>query len=163
MKFRVFVVIAALLFSFNVHAKKWTYEESKDEMRGVTNKWATLASENLVPLEFPYEPGAYLRLAVRHMPKQYGMDVYIQATKGHLTCRYNNCYITVKFDDGKVQRIPAVEPEDARRDALFITDGAKTAFIKKLKKARKIFVEVNLFQRPDQQFRFEPVEPLEWK
>ena len=158
------VVLATLLsFSFPASAEPWQYQEEKDEMRGIVNKWAALKSENLVPLEFPYAPGAHLLIYVRSMPKKYGTDVFITATKGQLTCSYNNCYFNVKFDDGKIQRISAVRPDNGEHDTLFVSDRAVPGFIKKLKAAKKVFVEVDFFRQAGQQFKFDPEKALEWK
>lgn len=152
-----------LLASGNTYAEEWIYGEKVDEMRGVTNTWVSLPSENTVPLKFPYSPGSSLAIVVRNMPKKYGTDVYLLAEKGQLSCSLRDCHFFVKFDDGAVEKIPATRSTGGSRDTLFLTDKATPGFIKKLKTAKKIIVEVDFYKASSQQFRFEPAKPLVWK
>ncbi len=156
-------VFAITVFSGSAYAEEWIYGEKVDEMRGVTNTWVSLPSENTVPLKFPYSPGSSLGIVVRKMPKKYGTDVYILAEKGQLNCSVRDCHFFVKFDDGAVEKIPATRSTGGSRDTLFLTDKATPGFIKKLKTAKKIIVEVDFYKAPGQQFRFEPAKPLVWK
>lgn len=158
----IFILTSAIYANF-VYAGSWDYVEKKDEMRGVVNKWASLMSENTVPLSFPYNPGTKLEIVVRSMPKQHGLDVMITANKGQLTCSYSNCFFSVKFDDKKIQKISAVKADGGSSDTLFIAN-RKTAqaFIKSLKSAKKIYIETDFFSNGPAQFVFEPKAQLEW-
>ncbi|MDD3757683.1 MAG: hypothetical protein PHN76_05920 [Advenella sp.] len=157
------VALTSVLGVNFANAGDWDYLEKKDEMRGVVNKWASLMSENTVPLSFPYNPGAKLAIIVRSMPKQYGLDVMLTASKGQLTCSYRNCFFSVKFDDNKVQKITAVKPESGSSDTLFVANNKTAqALIKKLKSAKKIYIETDFFRDGPAQFVFEPQHQLKW-
>ena len=141
---------------------EWRYNKEKDEMRGVTNEWASLMSENAVNLSRPYDGGSYLNLVIRNMPKKYGVDVYITLSKGQLQCSYSDCRLPVKFDDGKILTYRATRADGGHSDTIFISDSQASAFIRRTKAAKRIIIEPEIWRAGATQFVFEPKSPLAW-
>lgn len=137
----------------------WQYDESIDEMRGGSSYFAINTSTNAATLEFPYGEGVQLNIIIRD-DVQNGKDILFAVNKGQLFCSYQDCYISVKFDDGSVERLVANEAEAGSSEVLFLADDT-SGFVDKLKRAEKLMVEVNFYNHGDEQFKFD-VSGLEW-
>lgn len=138
-------------------ASNWSYDSDRDEMRDTTTYYATVNSESEVNVGFPYD-AAKASITIRKRPSD-GLSVLLQAP-GQFLCRsYADDTIAVKFDDGPIQRFPCGEPSDASTGLLFIRSSAR--FVDALKKARRVIIEVEMYQAGAQQMTFQ-VEGLEW-
>lgn len=153
----MFVVAMSLVGT--ARAAGWEYIEEKDEMRGVMNKWAVLISNNEEDLGAYRTTMGRLRLDIRSMPKQHGLDVIFSVEKGQIQCLYNGCKIPMKFDDGPIVTYTADRAE-SRHDSIFLRE--KEGFIKRAKKAKSIIVEIPVWRKGSKQFTFSPAG-LEWK
>lgn len=140
-------------------ASSWQYNESVDEMRGESSYFAINKSTNTVTLDFPYGEGVELNIIIRD-DAQHGQDVLFAVNKGQLFCSYQDCYVTVKFDDGAVQKIAATEAEAGSSEVLFLAEDV-ASFVEKLKNSNMVMVEVNFFDHGNEQFKFN-VSGLEW-
>lgn len=138
---------------------KWEYSDSEDKMRGTKTRYAELASDNLVPLDFPYQPGTRLNITIR---KRIGSkdQVFVRVDKGQIPCGYDGCKISAKFDEGKVQTYSGVASDSGRSDVIFIEASAR--FLKALKTSKKAILEVQFFQSGRQQFQFDTTG-LNWE
>lgn len=139
--------------------ENWTYDETKDEMRGDSTYLATNTSTNTVELEFPYNGGTNLNIVLRK-DAEHGNDVIFVVNKGQLFCTYNDCYISVKFDDGPVEKFTTAEAEAGSSEVLFLANNP-SGFVKKLKSAQSVMVEVQFFNHGKEQFKFD-VSDLNW-
>jgi len=139
---------------------KWQYQSEKDEMRGVTNRWASLTSEDAVSLEFPYGGGSTLRIVVRSMPKRSAQDIILNLSKGQLDCGFDGCRVPVKFDDNAIINYSANRARGGDNDSIFIQE--KSGFLKRLKASKSVMVEVPIWKHGPTQFRFSSAG-LEWK
>lgn len=139
----------------------WTFTEQLDQMTDSKNVWASLSSDNFEYFHFPYEGGSYLKLTVRYM-KKYGNDVLIQISRGQFNANeYRGTdYITARFDDGTPQKYYVDEPSDGSSDCLFVRK--KADFIKRCKSAKKILIDVPIYQGGRPTFTFTVDKPLEW-
>ncbi|WP_174874199.1 hypothetical protein [Vogesella oryzae] len=140
----------------------WSYDEKKDEMRGKSRYLATLYSQNEIQLAFPYNGGSSMRLTLRDDP-EYGKDVMLVIDKGQLPCyAYDGCSFKVKFDDGPVQTVSAAGAENGSQDVLFVSGPAgRKRVMNGLRKAKRMVVEVQVYDAGRQQFVFEPAG-LHW-
>ena len=140
----------------------WQYRESKDEMRNKTSYFASKSSNNTLELSFPYQGGSNLILMLRKH-SEYGNDVMFSISKGQFACRIDGCNISVKFDEGNVEKYSMGEPESGTNDVLFIS-GSKSInkFMDKLKKSKKMVIEVPIYDYGRAQFTFD-TQGLEWK
>lgn len=129
----------------------WQYGEPLDEVSGKKTLSATLLSNNSVDLDFPYEGGTQATLVVRKHPRD-GLNVYVVINKGQLSCQYDNCYITIRFDDGEVIKNYVSEPTDKSNLAFFLS---KTkGVISNISKSKKMYIELTFFSQGIHAFEF---------
>lgn len=153
--------VSAILLSHlagTAHAD-WQYGESKDEMRGTTNRWAILESNNSVDV------GAYrsqltpLRIVLRDMPGTKGQDLVLMMASGQLDCSHSGCSVAAKFDDGPIAKYAASRAR-ANTNVIFVRD--RVGFLKRLREATTAWIEVPVWRHGDVQFQFSP-QNLVWK
>ena len=138
---------------------EWDYSSEKDEMRGAETRYAQLEASNTIDLDFRYGEQRG-RILVRQSPK-FGFDVLVGVPKGQIMCsRLSNSHISVKFDDGPIQRFGCTDASDGSDNMVFI-EGAK-AFLTKLKKSKKAVIEVEFYQNGMQQMTFNTAN-LKWE
>lgn len=140
----------------------WKYREAKDEMRNKTSYFASKSSNNSLELSFPYQGGSNLILTLRKH-SEYGNDVMFSISKGQFSCRIDGCNISVKFDDGNIEKYEVSESESGSNDVLFISGNKNMKkFMDKLKNAKKMVVEAPIYDHGRAQFTFD-TQGLEWK
>lgn len=140
----------------------WRYKETKDEMRNKTSYFASKTSNNTIELSFPYQGGSSITLMLRKH-SEYGNDVMFNLYKGQFSCRIDGCNISVKFDDGNIEKYAVSESESGSNDVLFLS-GRKSMkkFMDKLKSAKKMVIEFPIYDYGRAQFTFD-TQGLEWK
>jgi hypothetical protein len=137
----------------------WVYYSSQDEMAGQPAKFACVESSNTVSLQWPYGEVAG-RLCLRDSPR-HGVDVMVSLQdRGQILCRsYDGCTISVKFDEGAVQRFSAVGPSSLDSDMVFLTNTSR--FIRSAQSAAVTRVELEFYEAGSQAFVF-PTADLVW-
>lgn len=146
----------------NNEETRWSYKEDKDDMRGVTNYFAKIWSKNEVNFSFPYQGGSKAGLMLRKH-SEYGNDIIITIDKGQFNSCFNGCSMAVKFDDNKVEKYQLSGSDSGLGSALFISSSKNIKkFAEKLKKSKKMIVELHFFNHGKEQFTFD-VSNLEWK
>lgn len=136
---------------------RWSYRESRDELRNSTNYRAILRSNNAHDFGFPYGSGNHLNITVRQHP-EWGKDVIFRVDNGQLMCGIYDCRYTISFD-GAVEGLTLVPPED--RDATVLFARYPEAIIRKLKSSERTVVELQFYQNGNRQFIFDSAG-LEW-
>lgn len=137
---------------------KWSYSTDTDEMRGTSETYAQLASEGVVPTNWPYD-AAPMRMVVRKRSTD-GVNVMLQIN-GQFLCRsYDATKITVKFDDGPLETFRCAEADSGPNDVVFITP--PRSFIGKLKAAKTMMLEAPIYEIGNAQVTFN-VAGLEWE
>lgn len=133
----------------------WLYKSKKDDLHGVTTKFASTLSTNEADFEFPYSGGSNLILTVRK--NHAGADVYISITKGQFVCGVvDGCEVAFKFDDGKIMSVTMVEPDSHASDVLFVGfDSTEEKIINKLKTSKKLIIAPKFYEYGDVQFTFD--------
>lgn len=137
----------------------WEYDSKTDEMRGESSYFAATTSQNLVELDFPYQGGTDLKIMLRK-DAEHGNDVIFLVNKGQLYCNYRDCYVSIKFDDGAVEKIETVEAAAGSSELLFLANNP-SGFVNRLKSADTVMVEVQFYNHGKEQFKFD-VSGLEW-
>lgn len=137
----------------------WEYDSKTDEMRGESSYFAATTSQNLVELDFPYQGGTDLKIMLRK-DAEHGNDVIFLVNKGQLYCTYRDCHISIKFDDGAVEKIETVEAAAGSSELLFLANNP-SGFVNRLKSADTVMVEVQFYNHGKEQFKFD-VSGLEW-
>jgi hypothetical protein len=137
----------------------WDYSQDEDKVRGGTTYYARTTSTNSISQSFPYDSDTTMTMTVRKSPA-YGTDVVLTISSGQMMCpSYEGCSGTVRFDNGRAQRVSFNGPADDSSDTVFVS-GAK-GFIAKLKSAKKVTIEKTLYEAGSPQFEFD-VHGLKW-
>ena len=136
---------------------KWTYRSDADEMRGSKTRYASVESDTYLTLGFPYDPGP-ATLTIRERSTD-GLSIML-SIDGQFMCRsYDDDTVSVKFDDGPIETYGCSEPSSGTTGLLFI-DGEQR-FVKKLRSAKKVIIEAEVYQAGNKQIAFSPAG-LKW-
>ncbi len=155
-----FLAAAATIYAPYALGDGWRYSSSEDAMRGTTERAAELTSDNSVSLAFPYQGGSSLYILLRHSQRFGGLNAMLRISKGQLLCRIRGCKIAAKFDDGKVLTLNARPAESGHPDFVFLNDAS--AFVTRLRSAKKVIIEVEVWKHGLAQFTFQ-AGGLSWK
>jgi hypothetical protein len=131
-------------------ASSWTYAENKDAMRGTSTKYAAIQSEekfkNVLGLD-----EQTTSLQVQTAAKGY--DVVIINPNLQFTCNsITTKQVSVKFDDGPIERFGCTGAVGDEFGTAFINPGSR--ILSKLKAAKKVMIEAEVFQRGNIQMTF---------
>lgn len=138
---------------YEAMGQQWRYDRSDEGMSGKAVISAQVISTNTINLDFPYSGSQHGTLTLRRHPR-WGNDVIFRIERGQILCHsYGDCTINVKFDDGKVIRLNGNPPEDNSSEVVFIP-GFST-FSKQLPNAKRVKIEVSLYQAGNQVFEFD--------
>lgn len=138
---------------YEAMGQQWRYDRSDEGMSGKAVISAQVISTNTINLDFPYSGAQHGTLTLRRHPR-WGNDVIFRIERGQILCHsYGDCTINVKFDDGKVTRLNGNPPEDNSSEVVFIP-GFST-FTKQLPNAKRVKIEVSLYQAGNQVFEFD--------
>lgn len=139
--------------AYDAMGQQWRYDRSDEGMSGKAVITAQVTSTNTINLDFPYSGSQHGTLTLRRHPR-WGNDVIFRIERGQILCHsYGDCTINVKFDDGKVIRLHGNPPEDNSSEVVFIP-GFST-FTKQLPNAKRVKIEVSLYQAGNQVFEFD--------
>lgn len=156
---KIIVTMAGLLMCLGANAD-WQYVSDTDTMTGKPTKIAMIESVNSLALGSPYKGENRGGLAVRQTPKQ-GLNVIFKIDKGQLICdSYHGCQISVRFDDAPPVRFTAGGTTDHSSTTLFIHNERK--FVAAAAKAKRILVQVVIYQAGQNILEFKTAKPLEW-
>lgn len=145
----------------NSFQKTWKITTSKDEMRGSTDTFASIESDNEVEFEFPYHGGSTLSIVVRESQK-FGTDVYLSISNGQFVGNAfdGSDYVTFKFDEEPLKKYHFSNSSSGSMDVIFLKK--EKELIEKFKTAKKIMIEAPFFDSGSKQFTFTVGKPLEW-
>lgn len=146
----------------SMNKSHWVKRTSSDEMTDETNVWMSLLSDNQHEFEFPYHGGSKLQIDVRYR-KQDGSQVILTLSRGQLqTTNFSNGNnVIVRFDEDAPVTFSTTEPADYSTSYLFLNNPRK--FINRAKNAKKIKIQVPVYDEGQPVFEFEPAEPLTWE
>ena len=132
----------------------WQYGESKDSMRGTTDKYAVLTSSNVLNFSFPYNGGTSAELVI-FSDKSRGYVIQLSVGKGQFLQKQ----MYLKFDDSKVIEVTkfgdTTVREDGSPNSVTIAMGRPKEFVKKLSDAKHLTIEAMFYQDGSQQIEFE--------
>lgn len=160
---------------------RWTYDSSKDEMRGTTEQTALLESDNQVELAWPWDGGTRVNLYLSHVPNKPDA-AFLWVDRGSFDCTpgYAGCDFRAKFDDGpletfhaeknsaggspdQVLKVAACAPGNATcaRNTKAPASATSEKWLAKLKASKQVIIETALTKNGSKQFTFTTVG-LEW-
>ena len=129
----------------------WRYSSTTDEMRGLTTDHAELTSDNTLDFALPYAGGSQGELDLRRTAG--APEVMLQIDKGQFLCSpFMGHVVSVRFDDGAVQRFGCSGSSDGDTKVTFISPAAR--FVKALKASRRVMIEAEFFQEGRRQLIF---------
>ena len=136
----------------------WAYDDRHDAMRGTTMRLAWVASDTHPTFDFPYAGGSTLTLQLRH--RGASDDVMLFLDRGQFICQpFGEGHVSVKFDDGPVQRFGCGEASDGRATVIFLMPAGR--FISQLRKAHRVIIEAEFYQSGSHQITFQTAG-LKW-
>lgn len=157
-------VVCFFVLSSAASASNWDTSYSTDEMRGTAQKFVQTDSDNNVDFDFPYNGGSGLGLMLRSKKTQLkdgqsaeGLklsEAAIVISKGQFNCNsFDDCHISAKFDDGKIQKFAMSPAKGGRADVLFF-DNPKP-FIDNVKSHKRLIIEADFYNSGPKQFKFD--------
>ncbi|BEN27025.1 hypothetical protein RGP44_002894 [Serratia marcescens] len=157
------ILLLTMIASCSAFASSWKVSYQNDEMRGTSQKLAYATSDNLVNFEFPYNGGSRLGIMIASANTKLGegekpdslplIRAMLFIDKGQFQCNpYNDCHISVKFDNGEIQSFPMEEASAGRADAILVSDSDE--FINNLKKHKTLIIEAEFYRAGNKQFKF---------
>lgn len=129
----------------------WTYNEDKDQMRGTTVKYAQVQSSEKFPNSIGVGDEQSTVLEVQNQAKGYDVDIInpnLQFTCSTLVTKQ----LAVKFDDGPIEHYNCTGSVGDKFGLAFLTKG--DGFVSKLRTAKRVMVEAEVFQRGNVQMSF---------
>jgi len=141
---------------------RWRYVNPTDAISGKSYRLAQVKSVNSLALDYPYRGANFGTLSVRQHP-QFGLDVIVSVEKGQILCPgddYWTCVFMIRFDEGEPERFTAKKAADGSSTVVFAAY-PKWA-LQKLRAAKKITVQLLMYQSGNQVLTFEVEEPLDW-
>lgn len=150
MKKVLFVLVAAAGASVAT-ASTWVEQSYQDDVSGKQAHEVRTPSINSFRLDWPHRMEQRAALVARKHPR-WGTDVLVTVQKGQLHCEYRNCYISVRFDDGPVQKFAVTEPADNSSETWFID--SKSKFLAALRKSKKTYIELQFFRQGNRTVEF---------
>lgn len=161
---RAIIATICLMATSTSQSADWHATYKNDEMRGTSTKFLQTDSDNSVEFDFPYSGGSNLTLVLRSKKTQLKKDqkpddlpvteALLIISKGQFSCSsYDGCSVSVKFDDGKIQKYSMSGAEDSSSDVIFFDKSS--SFIKGVKSHKKMIIEASFFQEGDKQFKFD--------
>jgi hypothetical protein len=151
-------MMIALVVASTAASAQWTYRTTEDKMRESKTKFAELKSLNKAQLGFPYRGGSALQLIIRKSGEAEANTVFF-LDRGQLPC-HTDCKLIAKFDDDEIKNWEGTGPASSSSDAIFVDEAAD--FLARLKSAKKLVVEVLVYDHGRVQFTFN-VRGLKWE
>jgi len=139
-------------------ATKWVYSEYQDDMGRGTARIAKLVSSNTVHFGFPYKGETHATLRLRRSPNSE-QAIMLTVERGQFLSTHTKDFVTVRFDDGELQKFTIGGPEDSTTNLRFIHDNG--TFINQLRGAKSLKIEADFYQEGSQVFEFD-VSGLNW-
>lgn len=139
--------------AYEQKGRQWSYDTSSEGMSGKSVRTAWVYSSNTINLGFPYQGEQHAKLLLRRHPR-WGNDVILLIEQGQVLCHsYGDCYVAVRFDDEKLRRYEGNPPSDNSSESIFIP--AFGTFMKELPSAKKLKIEIQIYQAGNQVFEFD--------
>jgi hypothetical protein len=137
----------------------WSYGTFDDPMTGKADKTATIKSSNTLELARTYTGTNSGHLLVRKTAAGK-TSVILSIDKGQLICNsYSGCNVSVRFDEASAIVFGASPTSDYNSRFLFILSEAK--FVAQAAKAKRILVQVLIYQAGNQVLEFDSSQPYD--
>jgi hypothetical protein len=142
---------------------QWTYARNSDPMGSGTYYVAYVTSLNTIELGYPYGGPQRATLTLLMAPDGSG-DVIFEIERGQLLCEsYEECLVSVRFDDGQREYFSALGPSDGSTTRIYISNYRK--FYGKLNRAKRVRLAAGIYQggAPAFEFDISDFDPKKYK
>lgn len=130
---------------------KWSYDESKDEMRGTVTKYARLEGNEEFKNIFGFG-GEHTQLELQKRSRGY--DVALSNKNLQFICNsFSDTHMEAKFGNGPVTRFACTNAKGDKFGVAFLEPGSR--FVEKLRSVKTLTIEAEIFQRGDVQMTFD--------
>jgi len=156
------IIIAMILgLAYLTASADWQYVADTDAMTGKPMNAAMLRSSNSLNLGFPYKGENHGSLMVLK-DKAIGFGLGLSVEKGQIICdAYSGCTVAFRFDEAQPIKFHAITMKDYSSTHLAFRDGRR--FVAAAAKAKRILVQITMYQAGEQVLEFQTSKPLEWK
>jgi hypothetical protein len=129
----------------------WHYYTRTDEMTGDKSNFADIYSE----------PSSNYNLTANLIIRnsKAGNEILLAIPNGVIDVGINGIVVSVKFDDGKVEKFSAHSGDTNKFSVLFL--GSVSKFLKELKVSKKMLLQISLYDKGDEVFHLS-TEGLIW-
>jgi hypothetical protein len=124
-------------------AEKWSYSTSADSMTGRESHTAAIDSENTLNFDFPYAGEQHAKLVIRSHPSR-GLNVMLYIERGQFLCHSDDCYVHVRFDEGKAELWKAGGPADNSSTLIFLENESR--FVQRMRAAKIVRIQPTFYQ-----------------
>lgn len=163
-KIKSALLIVTMGFPFASSAADWIVNYNNDEMRGTAQKTLQTQSDNDVEFDFPYNGGSKMYIVLRSKKTELKegqkaeelkpTEAILAISKGQFSCHsFNDCHVSVKFDNGKIQKYSMSEAANGNSEVIFFEESS--TFIKNIQNHKKVIIEAEFFQAGAEQFKFD--------
>lgn len=151
---KLFLMAALLSIGFPA-ISEWKHEIKEDKMGRGSDEIATIISSNSLSLSAPYNGTQNASLSLRWL-RNCSNEFVVAIDKGQIVCELETCGLLVKVDNEKAFRITGSHPKDGSSDV--VVGGLSTEELRKIKDAKKILIEVTVYQNGEQVLEFDSKE-----
>ena len=144
------------------NAANWSYRVERDEMTSMYWEYAQVRSDKTLNLAFPYTSNInYGTLLIRKREDKLNPEIYFLVDKGQILCPSygDGCQVSVRFDEAQPVRFEGKGSSDHSGTEVFIR--YSSGFMASAKKAKKILIQVIMYQAGRQTLEFTTTEPLQ--
>ncbi|GAB3012820.1 SHOCT domain-containing protein [Spirosoma pulveris] len=128
----------------------WSYYSDTDKM-GSKYHIASIDAKEPLEFDFPYNGGSIASFTVRK--KKGETDIYLKVSKGQfISNSAEDGSARIRFDDGKPVTYSTSGAADYSSDIIFFN--ATSSLISKLKKSKKMVIEVEFYSEGTRQIEF---------
>lgn len=136
----------------------WDYSTQVDPMTSKKIFFGIVSAREQLHFEFPYSGGVAAWLQVRSRTED-GTTVSLRVDNGQFNCTLSGCSVKVRFDDKPPIKLSAMEPNDHRTTALFLSPSKK--ILEGLRTAKVTRIEAEFFHEGPRIMTFD-TEGLTW-
>lgn len=128
----------------------WEYRKETNPM-GDEQKFYSVSSTDLVYLDFPYEGGSSGTITIRKKNGRIDAIMFL-ISQGQIHTEVEGNYFRIRFDEEKPVNWSMSESATGSSDIMFFDN--ETALLNKIKKSKKVTLEVPFYNNGNQHFVF---------
>jgi hypothetical protein len=142
-----------------VYNSKWKYYEQIDEMTGAKRLIGRLVSDNIITLNFPYNGGSRLSIAVCRHPREVRVAIdrgqFIYTVESGLIEPRFVSRINFRIGDGRLFVMAGHQPKSMATDEIVLDNPSLLTM--RMRNMDSMLVEPQIYNETQKVFRFNPL------